>query len=281
MADTKRFLGLELAGAKNQKTTLAVLEYYPKEKKIFLLDIYDKIVHAEHQSGDQALLELISELKDGVQTLGVNVPLEFPPCMTCDRKTCPLPLNCTVPAVATMNEIHRKASRNQETRTKVKDFTPYTQRPVELWIRHQVFPQLPDTHLFEIDETMGGNRAPLTARMHFLNRHLHDIPLIEVWPKLSTALLGLQLNLNSRWVSTYRHLENGVDSREAILLALAKRFEIFIYERDMRKISHHLNSFDAFICALTALLSDQNRCVSIPIGFPSSSGWIHYPDVGT
>ena len=32
---------------------------------------------------------------------------------------------------------------------------------------------------------------------------------------------------------------------------------IFIYERDIRKLAHSLASFDAFICAYTALLADR------------------------
>ena len=66
----ERFLGLELAGAKNNKTALSILEYYPREQKIFLLDIRDRISGdrgsaREHRpgisSGDQALLDLLFE----------------------------------------------------------------------------------------------------------------------------------------------------------------------------------------------------------------------------
>src|SRR4051812_23143022 len=94
--ETKRFLGLELAGAKNQKTSLAVLEYYPKEQKTFLLDIFDRIAHHDGQTGDEAVLEVIQEESTGIQKMGVNVALELPPCITCTRKACPMPSHCTV-----------------------------------------------------------------------------------------------------------------------------------------------------------------------------------------
>lgn len=274
MSEAKRYLGLELAGAKNQKTSLASLEYYPNERKVFVLDIFDRISHIENQTGDEALLELIAEVKPGVAKMGVNVALELPPCITCTRKSCPLPTQCSVPSVKWMRASHRKGSQPQA-------FTPYTQRPIELWVRHQLFSKLPETHHFDIDETLGGSRAPLTARMNFLKRHLKGISFVEVWPKLSIAILAHHLKLDKRLVSTYRHLENGAYSREEILISLSKKYEIFIYERDMRKLSQNLNSFDAFICAFTALLSDENQCVKTPKGFPEKSGWVQYPKMGS
>jgi hypothetical protein len=270
--ETRRYFGLELAGAKNQKTSLAVLEFYPKEKKIFLLDIFDRITQREDQTTDEALLEVIHEMDEDLAKIAVNVPLELPPCICCTRKDCASPSQCLHPSVKWVNANFKKSPKS-------KEFTPYTQRPIEIWIRHEVFPQLPKTSLFEIDETLGGNKAPLTARMHFLKKHLSGIALVEVWPKLSVAILAHQMGIPKRVVSTYRQLENGIQSREEILTRLAKEREIFIYEADMRKLSQSLACFDAFICAFTALLSDQNECVKAPTGFPINSGWIEYPEL--
>lgn len=274
MREAKRFLGLELAGAKNQKTALAALEFYPREKKVFLLDIYEKISPHEGQTGDEALLELIAEVGDGVQVMGVNVPLELPPCITCTRKTCPLPGHCTEKSVKWMHK-----HLPDEPKNKARPITPYTQRPVEIWIRHSVFPKLMPGHSFEIDETLGGNRAPLTARMHFLKKHLKGMPLIEAWPKLSVSILAEQLNIPRRILTTYRHLEEGMHSREEILHKLIHAKELFIYERDMHKLSQSLAAFDAFICALTAWLFHQNQCAKIPRGFPVEFGWVQYPEL--
>jgi hypothetical protein len=160
---------------------------------------------------------------------------------------------------------------------KVREFTPYTQRPVELWVRYQVLSKLPEASWFEIDETLGGSKAPLTARMHFLKRHLKHVPLVEVWPKLSIAVMAMQLGLNRRTVASYRQLEQGSHARGEILEAIMEQHGIFIYERDLRKLSQTLASFDAFVCAYTALLSDLDQCTRIPKGFPASTGWVHYP----
>ena len=278
MLETKRYLGLELAGAKNQKTSLAAIQYYPRERKTFLLDIFDRIVSHEDQTSDEALLELISEESQEQNALmGVNVPLELPPCIGCTKKACEGSARCAGPAVKWMRDFTAKLERKSKKARKAREFTPYTQRPVELWVRYHVLPMLPESHRFEVDEALGGNRAPLTARMHFLKRHLQSLPLVEVWPKLSVSIIAGYLNIPKRTVATYRHLEEGVYSREIILNHLTKDYEIFIYDRDMRKLSQSLTAFDAFICAFTALLSDQDQCAKAPKGFPSASGWVQYP----
>lgn len=277
MSDSRRYLGLDLAGAKNQKTALAVIEFYPRERKIFVLDIHERITAHEGQSGDEAVLELIRELRDGSQRLGVNVATDLPPCVTCTRKSCPLPVRCTVPSVRWMRQIAKRAERSRSSEIRALEFTPYTQRPVELWLRYEVLADLPEWARFEIDETLGGNRAPLTARMNFLKRHLPSLEITECLPKLTVASLAKDLELNKRMVSTYRHLEQGSHSREEILEALAAKHGVFIYERDIRKLAHSLAAFDALICAYTALLADTNRCARKPAGFPAGAGWIHYP----
>ena len=102
--DSKRYLGLELAGAKNQKTAVAALDYYPKGKKVFLLDIYDRL-----PSGDQPLLELFDEMNEGIARMGVNVPLELPPCLSCTKKSCAAERKCQSSAVAWLREVAQKA----------------------------------------------------------------------------------------------------------------------------------------------------------------------------
>lgn len=278
--EPRRYIGLELLGAKNQKTALAVLEYYPQERKIFLTDIYDRVIHAENQSSDEALLELIAEVNVGVACIGVNVALDLPPCMTCSRIECPMPSKCNVPEVKWMREITEKAERahsESSVEIRAKEFTPYTQRPVELWARYHIMPKLSPTQRFDIDETLGGNRAPLTARLHFLQRHLGKTPLVEVWPKLSVALLSQRKEFDPHWIQNYRNLEYGAHARQEIIEAFSEAFGVFIYDRDVKKLSQSLTAFDAFFCAYTAMLSDLDVCATSPRGFPTESGWIAYP----
>lgn len=274
-----KIFGLELAGAKNQKTTLAVMERYAKENKTFLLDIYTGIgpagggeagAHFEEHSGDHALLSVIDEcLGDGGRRRGepalfaVNVPMTFPPCVTCTKKLCPMPDKCTVPSVRWMRQ-HENPS-----------LTPYTQRPVELWLRSE----LKGSVLPTIDDAMGGARAALTARMVFLKRHLlkRDVQLIEVWPRLTMLRLAAEFQWPMRWIKLYRDVENGVYARRSLLERWVERTSTFIYERDLEKLSRNLGAFDAWVCAWTALLYQDGKVQKPPKGFPISSGWIQYP----
>jgi len=279
----RRYLGMDLAGAKNQKTALATLEYYPREQKTFLLDVYDRIVPKDEQTGDEALLEVLEELRGGpheVALLGVNVPLTLPPCAICSRKACSKLGKCGDPAVKWMRDFTRKnarAHRAEPGGIRVRDFTPYTQRPTELYVRYQVMPELEPAQRFEIDESLGGNKAPLTMRMQYLKRYLVGLPVVETWPKLTIALLSRELGISRRMIMSYRRLEEGIHARQEILEAMAKRFGLFIYDRDLRKLSQSLPAFDAFACAYTALLSDTGRCAKVPSGFPDPEGWVHHP----
>ncbi len=271
-----RFLGLELAGAKNDKTAVAVLEFYPREKKIFVLDVHERVFSDGEQSSDEALIELLDELKPEVKLMGVNVPLTLPPCFECKKPGCARG-KCSHPAVKWMHAFARRHVKLSPKKAKARQFTPYTQRPVELWARHALLPKLPDGSRFEIDEAFGGTKAPLTARMHYLKRSMKGLKLIEAWPKLTVALLAQELGLHKRLIGAYRHLEEGAHARGEILDRLTEQHGVFIYERDVRKLAGNLSAFDAFICAYTALLSSQGQCQKPPAGFPTESGWIQFP----
>ena len=281
----KRYLGLDLSGAKNAKTTIAVLEYYPKERKIFVLDVHAGIGADENHSSDEVLIQTITDHADEHPDLkmGINVPLTLPPCIHCTRKTCPLPDHCTVPDVRWMRTSRSpKTAKSKKTTSKrnarIKEyFTPYTQRPVELWLKNEVLPKLPPKIRFEIDETLGGNKAPLTGRMHFLKFHLAKYEKHEVLPKLTIALLMPFLKLSNRTLADYRQLDEGIHAREIILARMSESLDIFIYDRDIKRITQNINAFDAFISAYTVLLYDRNECVPPPRSFPANSGWVRYP----
>ncbi len=270
----KRVLGLELAGAKSQKSAISVLEYYPKERKTFLLDVYDRIYDEDETSNDATLIATVDEIIEADRrqsvTMAVNVATTLPPCLPCTRKTCLTVEKCTVPAVKWMREISNREGDG-------KNFTPYTQRPMELWIRHKIFPNIPKEARFEIDEALGGSRAPLTARMIFLKPHFSHLKLIEALPKLTIAVLASQLRIPKRVVQTYRKPEQGHDSRAHILDQIIRTHSVFIYERDQRKLTQSLTAFDSFLCAFTALLSEQGATATAPRGFPKNTGWTEYP----
>ncbi len=274
----KRYLGLELSGAKNAKTTLAVLEYYPKEKKVFLLDVHSGIGADETCNSDEALIQTIKDHADEHPDvkLGVNVPLTLPPCFGALKKNqSPFDL----PEVRWMSaHFPKKSNIVSKKNAKLKDFfTPYTQRPVELWLKNEVLSKFAPKLRFEIDETLGGNKAPLTARMHFLKHYLQEFEMHEVLPKLTVTLLMPFLKLKQKTLNEYRQMEDGAFARQTILEKMSENLDIFIYDRDLKKICKSLNAFDAFMCAYTVLLYDRNQCVTAPKTFPVQSGWVLYP----
>ncbi len=276
----KRYLGLDLSGAKNAKTTLAVLEYYPKEKKVFLLDIHSGIGAEANFNSDEALIQTIREHADNhpeVQ-VGVNVPLTLPPFFNLPKKTKNPDDLWDTAEVKWMTANSPKKTTTSKRNAKLKDFfTPYTQRPIELWLKNEVLSKLPPKLRFEIDETLGGNKAPLTARMQYLKMHLDAYELHEVLPKLTVALLMPFLKLTQKTLLEYRKLEEGLAARQAILDKMSENLDIFIYERDFKKITQNINAFDAFLCAYTVLLYDRNECVAPPRSFPNGSAWVRYP----
>jgi hypothetical protein len=137
--------------------------------------------------------------------------------------------------------------------------------------------KLPVKLRFEIDEALGGNKAPLTARMQFLKHYLDDYELHEVLPKLTVALITPFLKLSQKTLLQYRQLEEGANARQVILQKMTEHLDIFIYDRDQKKITQNLNAFDAFLSAYTVMLYDRNECVAPPKSFPIKSGWVRYP----
>jgi hypothetical protein len=141
----KRYLGLELSGAKNAKTTLAVIEYYPKEKKIFVLDIHSGIGADATCNSDEALVQTIQDHANEHPEvkIGVNVPLTLPPSLLPVKKgQSPLD-SAEVKWMQTHFTKRAKPPTSKRTAKMKEFFTPYTQRPVEIWLKNEVMPKLP------------------------------------------------------------------------------------------------------------------------------------------
>ncbi len=177
-----------------------------------------------------------------------------------------------------MREFARKVS-HQRSDPRIREFTSYTIRPVELWLRHAVLPTLEPRARFDVDEALGSNRAPLVARMRYLQRHLPTIRTVEALPKLTLARLAVKYGVPMRFLAQYRNLDQGANARRELLERLSEPLGVFIYERDAKKISENLVAFDAFFCGLTALHVELGRDEEPPRGFPVKSGWIHSPQL--
>src|SRR5690349_7789360 len=60
-----RFAGVALGGGKTDKTAVAVLEYFPEQKRVFLRSLRERVsgstAKGEELTGDEALLQILNE----------------------------------------------------------------------------------------------------------------------------------------------------------------------------------------------------------------------------
>ena len=95
-----RFVGLTLGGGKGRKTCLAILEYYSKEKKLFLSQLHENIEDTEKVSADTKIIRILEKQKD-LKRVAVNAPLKLPKCLRC-RLRCPGHEKCQEPEIKWM-----------------------------------------------------------------------------------------------------------------------------------------------------------------------------------
>ncbi len=265
---TEQFLGIDLGGAKSSRTALATLDYYPREEKLFLLDIVLGIGPEGGQTGDEALLEIIAECEGTLAAIGVSAPLSLPRCFECTSAKCVSSKKCSDPGVKWAQSLKLKGSA----------FLPYTQRPVEQWVRADVFPRLSAHARFEVDEALGANKAPLAARIRYLRRFFpKKTALFEIWPKLTAGVLGTLFRVPGSTLANLRQLEVGEAARARFLEIVLDRCDIFVYDRDLRKLTQHLSAFDAFLIAYTSFLAKTGHSQRPPKAFDPKWGWVQFP----
>jgi hypothetical protein len=260
------FVGVALAGGKTDKTCLAFVEYYPEQNKIFLSHFIEKIKSEGDLSSDLILYEQIKSSKIQTELLAYNVPLSLPKCMRC-KLSCPGYESCDEEEIQWMWAHYRKLE--SEKRDK-KLFTPYTERCIEQYLNSEFEEPL------QVQHALGANQAPLTARVYFLNRRL-KMKAIEVHPRLSLWRIGRALHIQKSYLKHHKHQIGGDEARMTILKELVNREISFLYEQDVRLMVENSNAFDAFLCALTAVLKYKGQCEKKPKSFPRNEGWIEIP----
>lgn len=270
-----RYVGLSLGGGKSDRTSIAVIDYYKKQGKAFVVDVYDSIGAHDEFSADEVLLEILGELSGETKVIAVDAPLTLPPCLNGCKVTCTGVSKCKDPAVRWMQKSYSKIKGSHP---KAKPITPYSQRPVDLYFRYKYYNREP----FQ-DETMGANQAPRAARMQYLKGKIQNsgknVSLIEVWPKLTLFHSQKLLKLGRENVTAYRNIEDGVHTREKILQALFDHSSLFVYDRDSKKMITNISAFDALICAWVAMLEGLGQCEVLQRDLPLKTGWVHLPEL--
>lgn len=265
-----RFIGVALGGGKTDKTCISVIDYYPVQRKIFLSRLFDKIKTEGENSADAQVIRLITQCPPPVESVAFDVPLQLPICLTCPHRCptrCPGYEECQEPEILWMWK-HYRAQVKKKSPPRL--FTPYTERCVEQYLQTEL------EEPFHLSHALGANLAPLTARAQYLIRRL-DLPVVEVFPKLSLWRIGNTLGLAKSHLRFHRHWEGGQSSRQTILNKMMDKNLAFIYDQDVKVLTESPQAFDAFVCALTGLLSFLGHCESRPKGFPRKESWIEIP----
>ena len=157
--------------------------------------------------------------------------------------------------------------------------TPYTQRPVEFYLKYELLPRFAPDLRCVVEDALGSNQAPHTARMHYLKRIWTKGSLVEVNAKLTAGIWAKQDLLPSKAYLAYRKPQVGEEARSQCLDALQDAFNLFIYEHDRLKLCAYLGAFDSLVTALSVHLETQRRTEAPPLGFPPGATWISFPRV--
>ncbi len=262
----KRFAGIFLGGSKNERTSFAVLEYFPKYKKVFLKVLHDKLPLKKDISSDTQLISLIEKTEKPIHLLAMNTPIVLPKCLRCNLK-CPGQEKCKQPEIKWLWDYHNKKAKSKRPN---KIFAPYTQRCAEVYLANEL------EEPFFPSDALGSNMAPLTVRTQFLLKRL-KANIIEFNPKVSVWRVGRSLNIQKSYLRFYRHSLESAEGRQYVLQELIKRDIAFIYSQDLKLLVDNPNCFDAFFGALTAYLKYKKQVEGIPKGFPKNEGWIEVP----
>jgi hypothetical protein len=267
-----RFVGVSMAGGKTDKTSIAVLEYFPDRRRVFLRSLREKVRAEGDKSSDFILQSLLTDVAGEFdsdvpfKSIAIDAPLSLPVCLRCDLP-CPGYEDCGESHIQWMWRAHSERSKSKRPN---KIFTPYTERCSEIHIANHLEEPFYPSH------ALGANAAPLAARAIFLGRRL-TTPLIEVFPKLTLWRIGMALGIPKSYLRFHRHAIDGDEARLYILKTLLEKEIAFVYQQDMRLMVEYNHAFEAFLAALTGFLEYRGQTERPPTGFPKSEKWITFP----
>lgn len=256
-----------MSGGKTDRSCVAIIEYYPKQKKSFLTHIENKIKTDINASCDQKVLDIIHSEGPGMEYVAFDAPLKLPKCMRCQLK-CPGYEVCDESEIQWLRRSYAAKNKNKKPK---KSFTPYTERCAENFISTEL------EEVFNVSHALGSNLAPLTARAIFLNRRL-GVKSLEVFPKLSLWRIGRSLGIQKSYLRNYSHPIDGAQIRQNILMKMIEEDIIFIYDQDVKMMIENNQAFNAFLVTMTAVLKFLGQVEKKPKKFPRSEGWIEIPN---
>lgn len=228
------------------------MDYYPKNRRLVLVDIENDFGNEEDP--DEALVSYIQNSISSVKSfkaLCVHAPTSFPnPKLEGDWI---------------------RHFWEQLPSPRPKPFLPYMTRACEIYLRYGTPEQ------FEIGDAMGANGAPLAARWDHI-RHSLPKTVHESVPKVIFTRWIRNMGWPKLWIPYHSNVERGLEVRQAFLEKFLKRFPgVFIYDKDLEKLSQQLHFFNAFLLALHAHSIVQKLVEARPSHFPKKFSWVSLP----
>ncbi len=245
---------------------MALIEYYPEQKKVFLSHLFHTIKAESHLSADAKIIETLHQYENVVEAVGVDNPWKPPYCFQCDL-SCGGYEVCQKPHILWFWEHYKKTKQKKKP---AKIFTPYTQRCVESYLLTEL------EEPFQMSHALGANSAPLLARAAYLKRRF-QADWYEVFPPLSVWRIGRHLHMKKSDLRSYKKSALGESCRRQILASLQQHDVVFLYKDDVNTMIQSVHAFDAFICAYTLFLQHTGQTESRPQGFPNEEDWIEFP----
>lgn len=259
-----RFAGVSLGGGKTDRTSVAILDYFPAQKRVFLRSLREKVSGrtkpGDEITADEVLLNILNEEEKELAIIAFDVPLTLPVSIQGTAKD-------EEKVLAWMRKQHDRRSKDKRPN---KMFTPYTERAAEIYIANEL------EEPFHPPHALGSNAAPLAARAHYLKKRLNQT-LIETYPKLTLWRVGQALQMPKSHLRFHRHAVDSDEARHYILKALIEKEITFVYQQDLKSMVEHNPAFEAFLCALTAFLHYRGQTEKRPRDFPKSEAWIEFP----
>jgi hypothetical protein len=255
-----KFAGLSTSSVKVEKTALCILEYYPKQERIFLSRLYEKFKNDSEESADSKIIELLNMYSKNLKSTVFDSPIELPKCLRCNLK-CPGFEVCDVPEVKYSRQVIQQLNKNKKPQ---KTLSPYTYRAADYYLQDFCLEHKIKT---EVHPTIGSNQAALVARNLFLKKRL-TCSTFETQVKISAYLIAEYLKMNKTQYLHLRDVFKGEDSRRIFLNLLIDKKNIFVYRQDLKFLVENIHCFDAFVAALTAYFKYSKSCIGKPKNFP-------------
>jgi len=260
-----RTYGLELTGPRVPRSAVAILDYYPRSKRLLLSDLM--MPQDEESDLDQSLIEafhksLHAQEKNSKNIFVTNAPLSFPPLMA---KKMGVSHETIRQEIEWMNDLWKRL------RPQPRKFLDYVHRPLEIYLRHAC------PERFAFADAIGSNQILLAARMLKLRESLKT-KIFESAPRASFHRIAKSLKARTFILQSYSSLTDGLEARKDFMHLIQRKVpELFIFEESFEMLVLHIQAFHAFVLALTGHLLHKEFCERAPHGFPKKSNWLLLP----